>query len=154
MGRRFYIYVFKPVKPHSVCLVIKTTSIRSLPQTIMFYMFDVMIRLTYGSDVWSYNINMANTVDTALPNHNRCTLRVKITTSNAIVYGERGKFPSCVYCHGNVLDYHYCLLTSQGVKRWNLSSNVQLKWERLPWAVLPCKLSSDYNIDIKETVHM
>ena len=40
-------------------------------------------------------------------------LCVKLTTSNVIVIGESGKFPSGLYCHINVLCFFHRLLKMQ-----------------------------------------
>ena len=47
-------------------------------------------------------------------NFARCTLNVKATTCNAIVYGECGRYPLSVFCHINVLCYSHQLLTMPG----------------------------------------
>ena len=104
-----YQYLSYKARKAIFSLYRKTKAIRSLPPTAMFYMFDVLIRpiLTYGSDVWGFNKTVANTLDKVFLNYNRFILQVKATTCNAIVYGECGKFPPSVYCHGNVLSYYH-----------------------------------------------
>ena len=85
----------------------KTKAIKALPPTIMFYMFDVLIRpiLTYGSDTWGFSQLAGNTLDKVFLNYNRCALHVKATTFNALVNGECGKFPPSAHSHVNVLTY-------------------------------------------------
>ena len=119
-----YQYLSDQVSKAIFSLYRKTNAIRSLPPTVMFYMLDVLIRpiFTYGSDVWGFNKTVANTLDKVFLNYNRCILQVKATTCNAIVYGECGKFPPSVYCHGNVLGYYHPCLPRQRVKWWNLFS--------------------------------
>ena len=70
----------------------KLKFIQSLPPSILFDMFDTMIRpiLTYGSDVWGLSKSGIDVVDKVFLNFARCTLSVKSTTCNAIVYSECG----------------------------------------------------------------
>ena len=96
----------------------KLKFIQSLPPSILFDMFDTMIRpiLTYGSDVWGLSKTGIDVVDKVFLNFARCTLSVKATTCNTIVYGECGRYPLSVFCHINVLCYLHRLLTMPGEK--------------------------------------
>ena len=137
----------------------QTKAIRSLQPTVMFYMFDVLIRpiLTYGSDVWGFNKTVANTLDKVLLNYNRCILQVEATTRNAIVYGECGKFPPSVYCHWNVLSYYHRLLTMpEGkvvISVFNMLFNLSEQGFQT-WSTRVCELALAYNININETANM
>ena len=93
----------------------KLKCIKALPTEIRFDIFDTMIRpiITYTSDVWGLNKSGLNDLDELFLQYLRCVLCVKATTSNAIVVGECGKFPSSMYCHANVLCYLHRLLTMQ-----------------------------------------
>ena len=84
--------------------------------SIFFDMFDTLIRpiLTYGSDVWGLSKAGLDVLDKVFLNFVRCTLNVKATTCNAIVYGECGRYPLSVFCHINVLCYLHRLLTMPG----------------------------------------
>ena len=53
-------------------------------------------------------------MDKVFLNFARCTLNVKATTCNAIVYGECGRYPLSVFCHINVSCYLHRLLTMPG----------------------------------------
>ena len=84
--------------------------------SIFFDMFDTLIRhiLTYGSDVWGLSKAGLDVLDKVFLNFVRCTLNVKATTCNAIVYGECGRYPLSVFCHINVLCHLHRLLTMPG----------------------------------------
>ena len=96
----------------------KLKFIQSLLPSKLFDMFDTMIRpiLTYGSDVWGLSKTVIDVVDKVFLNFARCTLSVKATTCNTIVYGECGRYPLSVFCHINVLCYLHRLLTMPGEK--------------------------------------
>ena len=66
----------------------KLKFIQSLPPSILFDMFDTIIRpiLTYGSDVWGLSKTGTDVLDKVFLNFARCTLSVKATTCNTIVY--------------------------------------------------------------------
>ena len=83
----------------------KLKFIRSLPSSIFFDMFDTLIRpiRTYGSDVWGLSKAGLDVINKVFLNYIRCTLNVKATTCNAIVYGECGRFSLSVFCHIDVL---------------------------------------------------
>ena len=70
--------------------------IQSLPPNILFDMFDTLIRpiLTYGSDVWGLSKTGLDVglIDKVFLNFARCTLSVKATIFNSIVYGEYGRY--------------------------------------------------------------
>ena len=93
----------------------KILCLGSLPPTIMFYMFDALVRpiLTFSSDVWGFNKSCSDIRSKVFFNHVRCTSHVKGTTCNDVVTGESGKFAPSVYCHINVFCYYHCLLIMQ-----------------------------------------
>ena len=104
-----------PVRPYSMAMF--GESLRTLPATVMFYLFDALIRpiLMYGSDIWGCNKWGTQIVDRLFQNFVRCTLHKKVTTCNPIVYGECGRFRPSVYCHTNVLcDYRRMMTSSNG----------------------------------------
>ena len=94
----------------------KLKCLRTLPATVMFYLFDALIRpiLTYGSDVWGYSKAGVQVLDILFLNYIRCALQIKTTTCNPIVYGDCGRFPPSIYCHINVLCYYHRLLMMSG----------------------------------------
>ena len=73
-----------------------------------------MLATTYVSDVWGLSKAGLDVINQVFLNFIRCTLNVKATTCNAIVYGECGRFPLSVFCHINVLGYVHRLLTMPG----------------------------------------
>ena len=93
----------------------KIKCVSSLPATVMFYLYDALVRpvLIYGSDVWVFNKSCVDTLDKIILNHVRRTLHVKATICNDIVFGESGLFPPSVYCHINVLCYYHRLRVMQ-----------------------------------------
>ena len=93
----------------------KSEIFEHLPPEIRFEMFDTMIKpiLAYSSDVWGINKNALHELDRLFLNYVHCVLCVKLTTSNVIVIGERGKFPPSLYCHINVLCFFHRLLKMQ-----------------------------------------
>ena len=90
----------------------KLKCLRTLPATVMFYLFDALIRpiLTYGSDVWGYSKAGMQVLDKLFLNYVRCALHIKATTCIPIVYGECRRFPPSIYCHINILCYYHRLL--------------------------------------------
>ena len=154
-----YQYLSDQARKAIFSLKRKTKAIRSLPPTIMFYMFDVLIRpiLTYGSDIWGLNKSVTNILDKVFLNYNRRTLHVKATTCNAIVHGECGKFPPSVYCHGNVLSYYHRLLTmpeGKVVKSvFDMLCNLN-KQGFQTWTTRVCELVRLYDIDINKTADL
>ena len=74
-----------------------------LPLNILLDIFDTLIRpiFTYGSDVWGLIETGIDVVDQVFLNFVCFTLSV--TTCNAIVYGECGRYPLSVFCNINVL---------------------------------------------------
>ena len=73
----------------------KLKYIQNLPPSIRFDMFDTLVRpvITYGSDVWVMSKSGQGALDKVFLHYARCTLGVKATTCNVIVYGECGKYP-------------------------------------------------------------
>ena len=154
-----YQYLSDQARKAIFSLKRKTKAFRSLPPTIMFYMFDVLIRpiLTYGSDIWGLNKAVTNILDKVFLNYNRRTLHVKATTCNAIVHGECGKFPPSVYCHGNVMSYYHRLLTmpeGKVVKSvFDMLCNLN-KQGFQTWTTRVCELAWLYDIDINKTADL
>ena len=75
----------------------------------------------YGSDIWGYIKLGTRLFDKSFHNFVRCTLHIKATTCNPIVYGGCGRFPPSVYCHINVLCYYRRLL---GMSENSISKSV------------------------------
>ena len=93
----------------------KIKCVGSLHATVMFYLYDALIRpvLTYVSDVLGFNKSCVDTLDKIILNHVKRTLHVKATTCNDIVFGDSGLFPPIVYSHINVLCYYHRLRVMQ-----------------------------------------
>ena len=91
----------------------KLKCIQHLPPSIMFDMFDTLVRpiLTYGSDVWGMSKAGLDVLDKVFLYYARCTLGVKATTCNVIIYGKCGIYPPSVFCQTDVLCYLHRLLT-------------------------------------------
>lgn len=120
-------------------------------------MFDALVRpiLTYGSDVWGLNKTGLRELDKVFFNYLRRTLHVKATTSNAIVYGECGRYPPSVSCHINVLCYLYRLLTMQDgslVKSVFNALNVLRGQGFSNWVTKAFELAKTCNIDIDNSM--
>ena len=62
-------------------------------------MFDTLVRpvLTYGNDVWGMSKSGQGELYKVFLHYVRCTLGVKPTTCNVIVYGECGKYPPSIF---------------------------------------------------------
>ena len=85
----------------------------------MYYLtYLILIRpiFTYGNDVWGLGKIGIDVVDEIVLKFLCCTLSVKATTCNAIVYGECERYPLSVFCHINVLLYLHRLWTMPGEK--------------------------------------
>ena len=120
----------------------------------MFYLFDALIRpiLTYGSDVCGYNKAGMQVLDKVFLSYNRCTLHIKATTCNPIVYAECGRFPSSVYCHINVLCYyHRVLMMSENKITKSIFNGLhKLHRQGFPtWISRICELAEHYDIDLE-----
>ena len=76
-----------------------------LSPKLKFHIFDTLIRpvLTYGSDVWGHRKSGLTEIDRVFMRYVRCILNVNATTSNVIVIGECGRYPSSVFCHISLL---------------------------------------------------
>jgi len=72
---------------------------------VLLDLFDVLIKpiLTYGSDVWGYQMESFGICDKVILHFIRCMMHVKATTSNMITIGECGKFPPSTHCHISTL---------------------------------------------------
>ena len=137
----------------------KIKGLSSLPPTIMFYMFDALVRpiLTYGSDVWGFNKSCSDILDKIFLNHVRCTLHVKGTTCIDVVTGESGKFPPSVYCHINVLCYYHRLLIKQDhrVVKFVFKALHNLNDHGFnTWITRLCELANPYKIDYDKTASL
>ena len=93
----------------------KLKYIQNLPPRIRFDMFDTLVRsvLTYGSDVWGMSKSGHSALDKVFLHYARCTLGVKATTCNVIVYGECGKYPP--------ISFQICIMYTE-----------QSSWSRVP----------------------
>ena len=131
----------------------KLKCIQHLPPTIMFDMFDTLVRpiLTYGSDVWGMSKAGLDVLDKVFLHYARCTLGIKATTCNVITYGECGKYPPSVFCQTEVLCYLHRLLT---MPDWKLVKSVfctlnALHSQGFPtWVTKAYDLAQTYNIDM------
>ena len=96
----------------------------------MFYLFDALILhiLMYGSDILGYNRSGTQVFDKLFQNFVRCTLHIKATTCNPIVYSECGRFQPIVYCHINVPKYRVALS-----KLRPSSHNLEIERGRYVW---------------------
>ena len=166
-----YQYLSDQARKAIFSLQRKTKAIRSLPPTIMFYMFDVLIcpKLTYGSDIWGLNKSVTNTLDKVFLNYNRRTLHVKAMTCNAIVHGECGKFPPSVYFFFFFFFFTQCILPWKCVE--SLSSLTYMPEGKVvksvfdmlcnlnkqgfqTWTTRVCELARLYDIDINKTADL
>ena len=80
--------------------------LRPLRYATVYVMFTTEIYFnTTKSYVWKWCMGFEQgwVVDKVFLNFARCTLNVKATTCNAVVYGECGRYPLSVFCHINVL---------------------------------------------------
>ena len=105
-------------------------------------MFDNLIRPipTYESDVWGLRKAGLDVMNKVFFNFIRCTLNVKATTCNAIVYGECGRYPLRVFCHIDVLCYvfnHSIFVIRKSMSRVFRHSNII---SRMPLMVIDCTL--------------
>ena len=120
--------------------------LRTLPATVMFYLFDALIRpiLMNGSDIWVYNKSGTQVFDKLFQNFAQCTLHIKATTCNPIVYDECGRFPPSVYCQINAISYYRRLL---GMSENSISKSVfnglyRLHLQGFPtWIAKTCALA-------------
>ena len=121
----------------------------------MFDMFNTLVQpiFTYGSDVWGMSKSGLDASDKMFLHYARCTLGVKTTTCNAIVYGECGKFPPSIFCQANVLCYLHRLLAMQNEKivKSVFCTLSALHSQAFPtWVTKAYDLAGTYNIDIDE----
>ena len=133
----------------------KLRLIQNLPPSIMFNIFETLVRpiLTYGSDVWGMSKSGLDALDKVFLHYARCTLGVKATTCNAIVYGECGKYPPSIFCQVNVLCYLHRLLTMQNGKivKSVFCTLSALHSQGFPtWVTKAYDLAGTYNIDMDE----
>ena len=117
------------------------------------YIFDTLIMpiLTYGSDVWGHNKNAHNMLDKVFLRFIRCTLGVKCTTSNIIVYGECGRMPPSTKCTINSLCFMNRLMHMGGD---SLTKKVYYELENLTqqgfdtWVGSLCKISDALQLNL------
>ena len=78
-----------------------------LPPKITMHTFNALVKpiLLYSSEVWGTGKDGLSDVDKLFLRFARCTLKVKATTSNTIMYGELGCMPPSVFCAIAVLRY-------------------------------------------------
>ena len=135
----------------------KLKFVQSLSPSIMFTMFDTLIRpiLNYGSDVWGLSRTGLESLDKVFLNYVRCILCIKATTCNAIMYGECGRYPPSVTCHVNVLCYLHRLLTMQSgkmVKSIFCALNALHNQGFPTWVTKACELAKYYDIDMDGSI--
>ena len=120
---------------------------------IMFHIFDTLIMpiLTYGSDIWGHNKNAHNMLDKVFLRFIRCTLGVKCTTSNIIVYGECGRMPPSTKCTINSLCFMNRLMHMGG---GSLTKKVYYELANLTqqgfdtWVCSLCKISDALQLNL------
>ena len=95
------------------------------PQVYFWYVryFNKTYSYVYGNDVRDLSKAVLDFLDKVFLNLVRCTLNVKATICNAIVYGECGRCPLSVFCLIIVLRYLHRSLTmhtrhGQGFTTW------------------------------------
>jgi hypothetical protein len=127
-----------------------------LPPNILLHVYDALVKpiLVYGSEVWGLTKHGTNILDRVFLGFLKKTIRVKISTSNYIVYGETGKVPLGVLCNSNALSY---FIRAQSVPDNMLVKKVFLELKRLheagfkTWFSRVCDLGQTYNLDVLNT---
>ena len=86
----------------------KTKSYGTLPPDILVQAYKVLIQpiLLYGSDIWGLSKVMCDSIDKVCLFFIRCVLRVKISTSKLMCYGELGITPPSILAKNNCLSFH------------------------------------------------
>ena len=99
----------------------------------MFHIFDTLIMpmVTFGSDVWGNNKNAHTMSDKVFLRFIRCTLGVKCTTSNILVFVECGLMPPSTKCTINSVCFMNRLMHMGGDS---------LAFFFLNWKILPNKV--------------
>ena len=149
-----YQYLCDQARKATFGLKSKLNKIGKLPPNVMLYLFDSVIKpvLTYGSDVWGVNKSGQSEVDKVFLHFARCTLKVKATTSNVIVYGETGHMPPSVSCITSALMYANRFHHMESNK---IAKQVYVELCHLHdlgfqnWVSKMCKLAKYYSIDIE-----
>ena len=140
-----YPYLYDRANRATFLALQKLKNVQHPPPHIMFHIFDTLIMpiLTYGSDVWGHNKNAHNMLDKVFLRFLRCTLGVKCTTSNIIVYGECGRMPPSTKCTINSLCFMNRLMHMGGD---SLTKKVYYELENLTqqgfdtWVGALCKI--------------
>ena len=85
----------------------KTKYISPLPLNIACHLYRSLVQpiMLYGSDVWGKSTSANASNDKLFNWFLRCTLGVKLSTSNLVTVGECGQIPPSVIAHMNILCY-------------------------------------------------
>ena len=131
-----------------------TSCLGNLPPKIMFHIFDTVVKpiLTYGSDVWGANKTGLTAINKVFLRFVRCTLGVKATTCNIIVFGECGCIPPNIACKIAIMCYMnrlYHLPERSIVKRvYNVLENLHLRGFAT-WITKVRELIHNYNLNVE-----
>ena len=104
-----------------------------------------------------YDKSGTHVFDKLFQNFLRCTLHIKATTCNPVVYGEYGRFPPNVYCHINVLCYYRRLvgMSESGISKSVFKGLYRMHQQGFPtWIGRTCALAEQYDIDLNGTMDM
>ena len=97
-----YMYTYLRDRANRAIILVsrKLRNIEHPPPKIMFDIFDTLLMpiFAYGSDVWGSNKDSIDILDKVFLRFIRCTLGVKVTTSNIIAAGECGRLPPSTQC--------------------------------------------------------
>ena len=120
----------------------------------MFHIFDTVVKpiLTYGSDVWGANKTGLTAINKVFLRFVRCTLGVKATTCNIIVFGECGRMPPSIACKIAIMCYMnrlYHLPERSIVKKvYNVLENLHLQGFTT-WITKVRELIHNYNLNVE-----
>ena len=117
-----------------------------------FFVNNHMMAVIFGYNKWDTQV-----FDRLFQHFVRCTLHIKATTCNHIVYGECGRFPPSVYCHINVLCYYRRLLGMSENSNWKSVFNglYRLHQQGFPtWIGRTCALAEQYDKYLNGTMDM
>ena len=132
----------------------RTSCLGNLPPKIMFHIFDTVVKpiLTYGSDVWGANKTGLTAINKVFLRFVRCTLGVKATTCNIIVFGECGRMPPSIACKIAIMCYMnrlYHLPERSIVKKvYNVLENLHLQGFTT-WITKVRELIHNYNLNVE-----
>ena len=133
----------------------KLSSFADVPPKIKLHIFKTLIQpiLLYGSDVWGCNHANTHALDKVLFEYLRCTLKVKMTTSNLITIGEFGVVPPSLLAKINVIIFCIrlqCAPDDSILKKVLIISKNMHGWGFKTWYGKVQKLAEHYDIDIQK----